>query len=73
MLDEKLIALITEEVVRQLTANGRVVLPDRLLQPEAEAPRAESNPVGTDRLLKDPMDPEALERMKKRTTARIGV
>ena len=73
MLDEKLIALITEEVVRQLTANGRVVLPDRLLQPEAESPRAESNPVGTDRLLKDPMDPEALERMKKRTTARIGV
>ena len=28
MLDEKLIALITEEVIRQLTANGRVVLPD---------------------------------------------
>ena len=73
MLDEKLIALITEEVVRQLTASGRVVLPERLLQPEAEEVRPAGNPVGNDRLLEDPLDPEALERMKKRTTARIGV
>ena len=69
MLDEKLIALITEEVVRQLTASGRVVLPDSLSAEPAEG----KDPVGTDRLLEDPLDPEALERMKKRTTARIGV
>ncbi len=73
MLDERLIALITEEVVKQLTQSGRVVLPDRLLQPDAETPRQPSDPVGTDRLLTDPIDPESLERMKKRTTARIGV
>ena len=73
MLDEKLIALITEEVIRQLTASGRVELPERLLQPEAEKDRSAKDPVGTDRLLEDPLDPEALERMKKRTTARIGV
>ncbi|MBR3749586.1 MAG: ethanolamine ammonia-lyase subunit EutC [Firmicutes bacterium] len=73
MLDEKLIALITEEVVRQLTASGRVVLPERLLQPEVEEVRPAGNPVGNDRLLEDPLDPEALERMKRRTTARIGV
>ncbi|MBR3034115.1 MAG: ethanolamine ammonia-lyase subunit EutC [Firmicutes bacterium] len=71
MLDEKLIALITEEVVRQLTASGRVVLPDRA--PGQEAPADPQNVVGNDRLLEDPLDPEALERMKKRTTARIGV
>ncbi|MBQ3662366.1 MAG: ethanolamine ammonia-lyase subunit EutC [Firmicutes bacterium] len=71
MLDEKLIALITEEVVRQLTANGRVVLPDR--SPGQESSADPQNVVGSDRLLEDPLDPEALERMKKRTTARIGV
>ena len=70
MLDEKLIALITEEVVRQLTASDRVVLPDRTF---AEPAEADAGPVTTDRLLEDPLDPEALERMKKRTTARIGV
>ncbi|MBQ2095609.1 MAG: ethanolamine ammonia-lyase subunit EutC [Firmicutes bacterium] len=70
-MDEKLIALITEEVVRQLTANGRVVLPDRM---SGAAPdEGPAGVVGTDRLLEDPADPEALERMKKRTTARIGV
>ena len=71
MLDEKLIALITEEVVRQLTASGKVVLPDALPGPERTS--SEKDMVGTDRLLEDPLDPEALERMKKRTTARIGV
>ena len=76
MLDERLIALITEEVIRQLTAGGSVVLPDRAPSesPAAPAdPTGPANPVGTDRLLEDPLDPEALERMKKRTTARIGV
>ena len=74
MLDERLIALITEEVIRQLSKSGDVVLPERLLQPEANRPAPSGgNPVGTDRLLEDPLDPEALERMKKRTTARIGV
>ena len=75
MLDERLIALITEEVIKQLTANGRVVLPDRPpAETAAESPAPSgSDRVGTDRLLEDPLDPEALERMKKRTTARIGV
>ncbi len=71
MLDEKLIALITEEVVRQLTTSGKVVLPD--CAPGQEAPADPQNVVGNDRLLEDPLDPEALERMKRRTTARIGV
>ena len=73
MLDERLIALITEEVIRQLTASGDVVLPDKTPSLPADAPAAPSDVVGTDRLLEDPLDPEALERMKKRTTARIGV
>ena len=73
MLDEKLIALITEEVVRQLTASGRVVLPDTTLAALRQAQGPSRDPVTTDRLLEDPLDPEALERMKKRTTARIGV
>ena len=73
MLDERLIALITEEVIRQLTASGDVVLPDKMPSLPAETPVAPPNVVGTDRLLEDPLDPEALERMKKRTTARIGV
>ena len=47
MLDEKLIALITEEVVRQLTASGRVILPDSLSAEPAEG----KDPVSTDRLL----------------------
>ena len=77
MLDEKLIALITEEVVRQLSANGRVVLPDTMPGDASRQAQGPSNGskavVGTDRLLEDPLDPESLERMKKRTTARIGV
>ncbi|MBR5642146.1 MAG: ethanolamine ammonia-lyase subunit EutC [Firmicutes bacterium] len=73
MLDERLIALITEEVIKQLTASGRVVLPDRAPSYGQEPPSAPAGTVGTDRLLEDPLDPEALERMKKRTTARIGV
>jgi ethanolamine ammonia-lyase small subunit len=73
MLDERLITLITEEVIKQLTASGRVVLPDRAPSYGQEPPSAPAGTVGTDRLLEDPLDPEALERMKKRTTARIGV
>lgn len=73
MLDERLIALITEEVIRQLTASGRVVLPDHVPSAAQAGPPDPVSVVGTDRLLEDPLDPEALERMKKRTTARIGV
>lgn len=73
MLDERLIALITEEVIRQLTASGRVVLPDHAPPAGQAVPADPAATVGTDRLLEDPLDPEALERMKKRTTARIGV
>lgn len=76
MIDEKLVQLITEEVIRQLSATGRVILPGKegsfapditenedLASPEAKAKV----------LIPDPEDPEAIARMKKRTTARIGV
>lgn len=71
-MDEKLLRLIVEEVCRQLQATGRLVLPEReaeraeIIDITAPEARAES-------LLRDPASPEALERMRKRTTARIGV
>ena len=71
-MDEKLISMIVDEVVRQLTRSGRVELPE----PEparAEAVDITAPEVRAEPLLKHPANPEALERMMKRTTARIGV
>ena len=70
-MDEKLIRMIVDEVCRQLQHTGRLTLPDRetadepvdITSPEARA----------EMLLRDPASPEALERMRRRTTARIGV
>ena len=73
MMDAKFIDAIVEEVIRQLRASGSVELPERqdLSQPRFEdiaSPECRAVP-----LLDHPEDPEALERMMKRTTARIGV
>lgn len=79
MLDEKLIAIITEEVVRQLQRNGKVALPERgVLGSDGAENRAFEDDIVSAEVkakprLKDPEDPDALMRMKKRTTARIGV
>lgn len=57
-MNEELIAIITEEIIRQLAAKNKNenVRIDALVPP-----------------VFDFEDPDALERMKKRTTARIGV
>lgn len=76
MLDEKLIARIVEEVTRQLLETGYVVLPERGDPAESEPPAARditSAACKAEPLLKDPLDREALLRMKRYTTARIGV
>ena len=81
MMDEKLIASIVEEVLAQLQREGRLgaeaLSPGtgRLPEPEEEKPLVDivSPQVKAVPLLKDPRDPEALLRMKARTTARIGV
>ena len=69
---EELIAAIVEEVLLQLRQGAP--FSDRPV--EAPAPETEDITSAECRavpLLKDPQDPEALARMKKRTTARIGV
>ena len=79
MLDEKLISVIAEEVVRQLRETGKLFLPeegilpqessgDGLAEEDIASAAAKAKP-----LLESPEDREALLRMKKRTTARIGV
>ena len=79
MMDEKLIAQIVSEVLAQLERSGRLEggpSPSGAEGPPAEdrppediaSPQAKAVP-----LLKNPQDPEALLRMKARTTARIGV
>lgn len=79
MLDEKLISIIAEEVVRQLRESGKIFLPENGLLPnevsgdglgkeDIASAASKAKP-----LLENPEDPEALMRMKKRTTARIGV
>lgn len=68
-MNQELISAIVEEVINQLLQTGHVVLPDSSRACEdILAPECKNRP-----LLEDPADPEALERMLKRTTARIGV
>ena len=69
MMNQELINAIVEEVINQLLSTGRVVLPDpHNTCTDIVSPECKAIP-----LLDDPSDPEALERMMKRTTARIGV
>lgn len=68
-MNQELISSIVEEVIRQLMQTGRVVLPDSSSRcTDIASPECKAIP-----LLDHPEDPEALERMMKRTTARIGV
>lgn len=70
-MDDKLFQLIVDEVCRQLRQSGRVILPDE--SPEREPLDIASPEARAESLLRDPVSPEALERMRRRTTARIGV
>lgn len=68
-MNQELISAIVEEVINQLLKTGHVVLPDSSCTcGDILSPECKNIP-----LLDDPADPEALERMLKRTTARIGV
>ena len=69
-MNQELISAIVEEVIKQLISTGRVVLPsteDPACQ-DIAATECKAKP-----LLEDAADPDALERMIGRTTARIGV
>ncbi len=69
-MNQELIATIVEEVIKQLMATGQVTLPTSSCSTyeDITSPESKASP-----LLDKPQDPEALERMIKRTTARIGV
>ena len=73
-MNQELITAIVEEVVRQLLQSGSVILPGSQPPPpqqpcqDISSPECKALP-----LLTDPTDPEALQRMKRSTTARIGV
>ena len=69
-MDEKLISAIVEEVINQLVKTGRVVLPNGTDDISLESAAVENK---RPYLVDDPQDPDAMERMLKRTTARIGV
>ena len=77
MLDQAIIDLIAEEVVRRLRDAG-VSAPERQTPKEPPAAENHAEDIASAEFkqktfIKDPQDPEALARMKKRTTARIGV
>lgn len=69
-MNQELISTIVEEVIKQLMATGQIDLsPTKQCTCEdIAAPECKATP-----LLDKPEDAEALERMMKRTTARIGV
>lgn len=69
-MNQELISAIVEEVIKQLVSTGHVVLPSSAGNgcEDITSPECKSTP-----LLEHPEDAEALERMIKRTTARIGV
>lgn len=69
-MNQELISAIVEEVINQLVKTGRVVLPNGTADVSRDIIAVDSK---TSHLLDDPRDPDALERMIKRTTARIGV
>ena len=69
-MSQELISAIVEEVINQLVKTGRVVLPNGTADVSRDIIAVDSK---TSYFLDDPQDPDALERMIKRTTARIGV
>ncbi len=78
MLDQKWIDMIADEVARQLRAQGKVILPEPSDRPDFGSGVAITEDIASAEskaktLLTNPQDAEALARMKKRTTARIGV
>ena len=78
-MDEQLLTAIVTEIVRQLEATGNVTLPDPAVSDRpVQAPPREHEDITSPEvrmtpLVEDPADPEALARMMRRTTARIGV
>lgn len=74
MAEPERIAAIVAEVMAQLQRTGSVTLP-RTSQPREEGDCADITSPACRKinLLDHPQDPEALERMRGRTTARIGV
>lgn len=78
-MNQELIAAIVTEIVRQLEATGSVRLPGSTSSASAvPAPAKEWEDITSPEckaipLIENPEDPEALQRMMKRTTARIGV
>lgn len=75
MVDEKLIAEIVRQVLEEMEQSGRLKAAAEVGQEQPQKPPMDimSSEVKAKPLLKDPQDPEALMRMKARTTARIGV
>ena len=69
-MNQELISAIVEEVVKQLMASGQIDLSssNESICQDITSPEGKAAP-----LLEKPQDSEALERMMKRTTARIGV
>jgi len=73
-MNQELITAIVEEVVRQLLQSGSVVLPgSQPTSPQKSCKDISSPECKAIPLLTDPADPDALQRMKRKTTARIGV
>lgn len=78
-MNQELIAAIVTEIVRQLETTGSVRLPGSTSPASAvPAPAKEWEDITSPEckaipLIENPEDPEALQRMMKRTTARIGV
>lgn len=72
-MDQERIASIVDEIVRQLTQTGNVILPERANEKETVCVDITSPTCRRMPLIDHPQDPEALERMMKQTTARIGV
>ena len=69
-MNQELISAIVEEVIKQLMATGQLDIPTAADKPCQDITSAECK---ASPLLDKPQDAEALERMIKRTTARIGV
>lgn len=69
-MNQEMISAIVEEVIKQLVSTGHVVLPST---PDNTCKDITSPECKSTTLLEHPEDAEALERMMKRTTARIGV